>query len=499
MPTKKPPGLSKSRLLRGLQCPKSLYLTIHRPELETPADPSQKAVFEQGHRVGLEAHKHFPGGVLIEVSHRDQQKALKLTAEALANGAHTIYEATFEHEGVLAKVDILNRASARAGWDLIEVKSSTKVKAVHIDDVAIQKMVVTGGSGVKVKDAVLMHINSKCVAPDLSKLFTKKIITEEVNPILAALPEKLKALREMLSKPKPPAIAIGPHCSSPYDCPFKKHCWSEAKVPTPSVFDFPSIGPKAWKYFEKGILRLEDPRFGPFNGTNLKRIEAIRTGKRWVDTKKIRAEISGWVYPLHFLDFETVGPAIPVHPGTRPYLQIPFQFSVLVQKKLGGEFEESAYLHDDASDPRLAVAQALVKATGARGSIVAYNKTFEATCLKMLAELFPDYSEKLLSFASRLVDPLPVIRAAVYDAGFKGSFSIKDVAPAILGAESSYDALVVAGGQAAQIAFAEMVSAGTSAARKAELRAGLLAYCGQDTLVLGQLVGWMIGVTQRSS
>ena len=477
--------------MRGLQCPKSLYLTVHQSELAAPASEATQVIFDQGHAVGAEAQKRFADGVLIETEHWDQKTALKLTADALANGAHTIFEATFEHDGVLAKVDILNRINPRAGWNLIEVKSSTKVKPEHLDDVAIQKMVVIG-AGLKVKEATLMHINNQCLAPDLSNLFTRQKITNEIGPNLAALPGKLKTLRTMLMASKPPKTEIGPHCDAPYECPYKAHCWTTDKIPSPSIFDFPKIGSKGWSFFDKGIVRLDDPRFGPFRGTDLKRIEAVRSGKRWVDNNAIEIELAEFAYPLYFLDFETIGHAIPVYPGTRPYQQVPFQFSVLIQEKAGGKLVEREYLHDEPCDPRAALAAALVKSIGPRGSIVAYNKGFEAACIRGLAEQFPKLKKKLFAFVDRLVDPLPIFRACVYDGGFMGSFSIKAVAPAILGKKASYDGLAVADGQAAQRAFVEMVAKETVAGRKRELRVGLLEYCRKDTEEMAGLVAWLM-------
>lgn len=473
-----------------MQCPKALYLSIHRPELKAAVSASQQAVMDQGTRVGEEARKRFPGGVLIDTDYRDQSKALALTAQAIKDGTKVLFEATFEHQGVLAKIDVLERESKRSSWNLIEVKSATSVKEEHLSDVAIQKLVAEG-AGLKFKSAALMHINNKCVAPDLSNLFAQENITSEVNAQLEQVSKSIAELKKLLTKGEPPSLDIGPHCDSPYECPFKEHCW-KGKVPSPGVFDFPNMKTKGWKFYEKGIVKLDDPRLGPFKGTDLKRIEAVRTGKRWVDKKAIQKALGEWKWPLYYLDFETIGFAIPRYNGTRPYQQIPFQFSLHVQPAPGAPLVHLEYLHDSDTDPREQLALKLIESIGSTGSLVAYNASFEAGVMRALAEAYPKFAKKLSTFVDRLVDPLPVFRSSVYDVRFLGSFSIKAVAPALLGGGSSYKGLAVADGEAAQRAYLEMTDSCTPGKRKQELRASLIEYCRKDTAEMVALVNWLL-------
>jgi len=142
-PTPKKFRLSKSRIMLGLQCPKSLYLSIHQPELEPEVTASQQALFDQGHLVGSAAQREFPGGITVEAPYYDTAAAVAETEKAIQNGAATIFEATFSTETVAVKVDVLHRETPTSPWQLIEVKSSTSVKPEHITDVAIQAKVVT--------------------------------------------------------------------------------------------------------------------------------------------------------------------------------------------------------------------------------------------------------------------------------------------------------------------------------------------------------------------
>ncbi|HEX4923114.1 MAG TPA: DUF2779 domain-containing protein [Bdellovibrionales bacterium] len=482
------PILTKSKLMSGVQCDKNLYLLVHKPKLARPVTPSEQARFDEGHVVGSEAQKRYPNGVLIEAKPWDYTGSVQKTERALTSGAHTLYEASFLHEGFYARVDILNRDEGAKQWDLIEVKSSTSLKDEHVYDTAIQAWIARG-AGLKIRSYTVMHINNQCVYPDLSNLFTRVDITDRVLALQDEIEERILALRETVSGKDEPETKIGPHCDDPYECRYKHLCWKD--VPSPSVFDLPSIGPKSWELYEDGIVTLDDPRLPMLEGAQKRMIEAFRTGRRLVDTKAIAAEIGAWQFPLYFLDFETIGFAVPRFDGTRPYQQVPFQFSLHAIASRDAEPRHTEFLHTDSTDPRRAVAEALVRAFGAKGHIVAYNKSFEGKVIEALAGQFADLAAKLRAIAARLVDPLPIFRNYVYDNGFMGSFSIKTVAPSILGDQLDYSKLLVQDGEMAQHAFLELAFSGGSDSRRAELIDGLKTYCRQDTLATVLLVQWL--------
>ena len=175
-----PSLLSKTKLMRGYRCLKCIYLTIHHPELEAPLSAETQALFDQGNRVGIEARKQFPGGVLIDNLPWDFSGALAKTRDVIANGAETIYEAAFEYMGCYARADIIHYNAASKRWRIIEVKSTTKVKPEHIDDVGLQTWVITK-SGLPVEQINMMHLNSDCRFPDLSQLFKIQDVTPELR------------------------------------------------------------------------------------------------------------------------------------------------------------------------------------------------------------------------------------------------------------------------------------------------------------------------------
>ena len=104
-------------------------------------------------------------------------------------------------------------------------------------------------------------------------------------------------------------------------------------------------------------------------------------------------------------------------------------------------------------------------------------------------------SKNLKSIADRLVDPLTIFRAHVYDANFNGSFSIKDVAPAILGKKASYDGMAVGDGNEAHVTFLQLISPDTPLEKKKTLQEDLFAYCQKDTLCMVELVWWLFEIS----
>jgi hypothetical protein len=208
---------------------------------------------------------------------------------------------------------------------------------------------------------------------------------------------------------------------------------------------------------------------------------ATLTGQVWHDVQGIRAETAGWAWPRTYLDFETIQFAVPRWIGTRPFEQVPFQFSAHVQQG-DRSLEHCEWLSTDGLDPRRPLAEALLQLP-ATGAVIAWNAGFERGCLIGLAELFPDLAAALTSLADRLVDLLPLARRHYYHRDQRGSWSIKAVLPTIA-PELAYDTLDVQSGTDAQQAYLEAIDPGAAVERKAELRRGLLAYCERDTLAM---------------
>jgi hypothetical protein len=488
--------LSKSTFMRALQCEKSLWLYRNRFDLQDEVPSGLQAIFDQGSNVGVLAQQLFPGGIDLSPEHLGNGipvfgKAIARTAEAIRNGAQVLYEAAVVHEGVLVAVDILVRDGT--GWKGYEVKSGTSAKEVYQTDAALQHWVLAG-SGLEMHDMSIVHIDTSYVRSgdvDVHRLFAIVSVIEQARARMDEIGRQVATFKDVLARGTVPEVAIGPHCSSPYECSFTGHCW--AHVPRPSVFDIGSIGEKAWQLFNSGVVRIEDvPAEFPLWESQRIEVQAAITGQPHVDAQVVRQFLESLRYPVLFLDFETVNPPVPLFDGTRPFQQFPFQYSLHRRNVPGGPLTHTAFLGDGRIDPRPALVEQLLADTAGEGSILMYS-SFEKTQLNGLTEALPARADEIRSRIARLVDLNTVFRGRhYYCAAMKGSSSIKSVLPALV-PEMSYAGMEIAEGMVASNAYASLATQ-TDLMEIARIRKALLDYCGLDTMAMVRLLEVLEGV-----
>lgn len=481
------PPLSKSKFMEGIQCHKRLYLSLFNRELAAPVSDATQAIFDQGHRVGVLAQTRFPEGVLVSEDHMDHKGAMGTTEKVIADPSlPSIYEGAFRYDDIRIRADILVR-DAGMTFDLVEVKSSTGVKPENEWDLAIQHYVLTG-VGQSLGRSCLMHINIGYVYQggehDAAQLFTLVDLTESTIQKQSSIPGLLEAMREPLSRDVSPDIPIGDHCYSPYECPYIEHCHPPG--PEHPVTELPRISRSVVESLEsQGVWDIPGiPK--DYNGLNdlQRRIrDSVISGQPYVDPA-ITSILRGLIYPVYFIDFETFNPAIPLYVGTRPYQQIPFQWSSHVMSS-DGSIDHQGFLHNADDDPRPPFIESLLKVLGDSGSIVVYSH-FEKTQLRGIGEAYPAYSEAINRVIDRLEDLLPLIRNHVYYPEFHGSFSIKSVLPAVVPG-LGYDDLAITDGSSASAAFMTITNPSTPSNQRDELRSNLLGYCKRDTEAMVEL------------
>ena len=483
MHMKKAPMLSKSRFLAGLQCHLKLWYQCYNRELIPEVPPSQQAIFDAGHEVGELATQLFPGGILIDEPYFLHKQAVQSTLQAMQDpDVKSIYEAAFVYDGVRIRVDVLERLDD-GSWNLVEVKSSTSVKEVYYPDVAVQFYVLEG-CGLKINRAGILHINNQYVYDgknlDLESLFSFGDLTDETMAMQPEIPGQLEELKGMLAVDRAPEIQPSRHCHKPYDCEFWDHCTKD--MPEFWVYNISGIGQeKLDELADMGIQAIRDiPE--TFSLSQIQdRIRASVSNRQEFISEQLEAELNDVAYPVHFLDFETIGVAIPRYAGTRPYQTIPFQWSDHILYE-NGKLEHREYLCNEDKDPREEFTQTMLDALGTKGSIVIYT-SYETGILNSLIEHFPQYAAELQSVIDRFVDLYAIIRRNYYHPKFYGSFSLKYVLPALV-PEMSYENLSIQDGMQASLDYLRMIDSATSEDEKARIRSDLLTYCGQDTLAM---------------
>jgi predicted RecB family nuclease len=424
--------------------------------------------------------------VRIEAGHEELDKALALTAQVVAKGqVPALFEATFQHDHILVRADILER-HAKGKWRLIEVKSATSVKDRYIYDVAIQRVVLEG-CGIKVVPC-LMHLNREYVYDgkqyELEKLFRIRDLSDETAALTKDVRELIREQRKVLAQVQPPDIEAGRQCTDPLTCEFYDVCNKE--LPEDHIRNLPGLSDQKFqKLKDLGVELIGDIPKGFALTERQKRVwESVRSGKPWYG-KGVKESLAQLEYPVHFMDFETLGLALPRFAGTRPYDQLPFQWSLHIQRKQGAAVEHYEFLADNEGDPRPLFLKSLCRAIDRKGSIVVYSN-FESGCLRNLASWLPKYEDAITGIQDRLWDLLAVIRANVYHPGFAGSFSLKRVLPALI-PEMFYEGMEVSEGSEAGLAWEKMIRGQVDTAEGNRLREALLAYCKQDTLAMVRL------------
>jgi hypothetical protein len=479
----KKPMLSKSRFLAGTQCHLRLWHQCYNRELASEITPAQQAIFDAGQEVGRLATNLFPGGVLIEEDHFHHAEAVQSTLAAINNpDIPAIFEAAFLHNDVRIRVDILERLQ-NGGWNLIEVKSATSVKDVYHSDVGIQYAVLKG-SDLNVVRAGILHLNSHYVYDGnqrlLDSLFTFSDLTEDVLTLQVDLLARVAELKEMLAAYSAPQILPSRHCHSPYCCEFWEHCTADM----PEFWVMYLTGIREERLNELAAMGVEDIRDIPqdFHLTELQnRIKSCVVSREEYVSPELDEELTGVEYPIHFLDFETVSPAIPLYPDTRPYQAIPFQWSDHILSE-EGDLAHSRYLFRESADPREDFAVTLLDTLGDSGTVFTYS-TYERRVVTELAEYLPQKSGELLAILDRFEDLQAVIKRHFYNVSFHGSFSLKSVLPALV-SSMSYNNLFIQEGTHASLQYLEMLNPETPAEEKKKIEEALLAYCSHDTLAM---------------
>ena len=481
--------ISKSNFLSGTQCHKKLYFDKFRKDLIPAEDDAQEALFELGHEIGALAKKYFVGGLDASPENfNDFSGSISNTLKWIKEKTPTIYEAAFSSNGVFAALDILHHLKGKR-W-AIEVKSSTDVKDYHLTDASLQFWVMDK-CGFKPDKFYIMHINNEYVRSgeiDVRQLFTLADITKEVIANQSWVNAQVEELHLVLNKGNEPKIGIGKHCNDPFSCQFQNHCWKH--IPEEySVFELYSARGKDWQLYDLGVLHLKNVDENTFklNHRQKLQIAGAKKGESYIDKVSISNFLKDWQYPLYFFDFETIFPAIPVLDGTRPFQQVPFQFSLHIIERPQGEVIHHEFLADPRhfnegtdKNPREELIKALKAYIGKIGSIVAYNATFEVNVLRDLAVAFPDHKKFIDSLISRFVDLLIPFRSAwYYLPSMGGSASIKSVLPAIA-PEFGYEDLEIGNGSDASNIFLSMIKKAFEG-NEEETRNALKKYCERDT------------------
>lgn len=492
--------LNKSKYLKGVQCPKILWLDKHMPEQHDPSTVNVGRL-EAGSVVGDVAKGYF--GEYAEVAYSPDISAMVAeTHRLLLAGEKVIAEAAFKSEDNSCIVDVL-RSDEDGGYEIVEIKSSTaspeqdaaKVDAVYLNDLAYQVYVLKG-CGLDISKVSLMQLNKDYIrrgALDISNLFVLTDCSERVFNIQVAVANKIDCIEFFVSQDSEPNELIGSRCDKPYECGFKGWCWRG--LPENNVFDigWSMWGSKKDEAYKNGVRSFQDVLVGQMKLSDKQRRQvemAVREYPPYTDKAALEKFLSQIKYPLYHLDFETFQQPIPLWDNVSPYEQIPFQYSLHIQKTACGLAKHKEFLGKEGIDPRRELVERLCNDIPMGAYVMAYYATFEKTQIKALADQFKDKAAHLMSIHDNMIDlAVPFQSGAYYCREMGGSYSIKVVLPALCpdDPELNYKALnLIHNGAEAMSVYAMLHE--KDADEIEIIRAALLAYCRLDTLAMVKIL-----------
>lgn len=485
--------LTKSDFLKFIQCPKYLWLAKYRKDLLTgEIDAATQKMFDDGFEVENYAYQLFPDGINAG-GNNDFKKDIAKTLALLKKGSKTIFQPTFSNfkTNLFCRCDILTYDEKDGTYDIYEVKSSTQVKPIHIYDLAFQKIDLEK-EGIAVGKTYLILVNNQYVRHgdiDPKKFLKIEDVTDKVNKKISGVSEKMsEALAILANKNTPPEAKILKQCKKPYECDFMGHCWED--IPEESIYDV--VGGLSEKQLatllSMGIINLKDiPDGFVTNEKFLKHIELVKSGKREVNHAEVERQLSTLEYPLYFIDYETIGGAVPLFDGLRTYENIPFQYSLHVMESPDGEIRHYEFLEREYKDPTKDLADSLMNIVGKTGTFISWNMSFEKSCNTGIANRHPEYAEFFENMNERMWDLMMIFRNGyVADRGFKASASLKKVLPVMV-PHLSYKDLNIQEGGTASVSWFTLTNEKVSKKEREKLRENMLRYCELDTLAMVEI------------
>jgi len=391
------------------------------------------------------------------------------------------------HNEVLIYADIIVKHGSK--WKVYEVKSSTSISETNINDISVQYYVMSN-AGIDIKDISLIYINNEYVRKgqlDINQFFNTEPLLDEALDNQVWVSEEVERLKGIVAQNTIPNIDIGTHCNAPYSCSSIGHCWKH--IPENSVFDIRRMHQtKKFDLYKEGIISLNDiPDNLALPASQRLQIDSYKSRETTIDKVAIKGFLDTFEYPLYFMDFESFQPAIPLYDNSKPYQQIPFQYSLHFQKTKDSKLEHKEFLAEAGSDPRIPFIEQLLEDTKSPGQIVVFNKAFEIMILHAIAKDFPEYNDQIEELVNRVIDlMIPFQKKWYYTPSMEGSYSIKKVLPALV-PELSYEGLQIADGGTASVSFEQLIEE-TDMFKLEETRNNLLEYCKLDTLAMVKIL-----------
>lgn len=475
-------NISKSLYCNYIECKKLIWLNNYKKEeyVETKKD----SIMENGNEVGDLARHYFGKYELVNYN-PNLDNMVNETKKYINENKHIICEASFRYNNLFASIDILKINKNKIS--IYEVKSSTEIRDIYIDDASFQAYLLEK-LGYDIESVNIMHLNPYYELDgelNLKELFVIEDITDRFISKKDEIKNNINDINNILSSKNEPNIDLGVYCFKPYNCPFFKYC--SRNIKENNIFDIRGMTiNKKIDLYNKGLIYFKDLLNSDINDKYKEQIDfEINNREPKIDKDKIKEFMNSLREPIYFLDFETYQDAIPIYQKQRVYEQVPFQYSLHYYDK-DNNLKHKEFLSEINIDPRRGVAEALVKDIPTNVDVLAYNCSFEKNVIKKLSKLYPDLRDDLLKIYNNIKDlMIPFSNRYYYCKEMLGSYSIKYVLPALFPNDPSlnyHNLDLVHNGSEAMNTFKNLGN--YSKEEQAKIRHSLLKYCELDTYAM---------------
>jgi len=211
--------------MRGMQCPKMLWLDKHKPGLMV-IPPEIQAKLDAGNDFGDRAMGMFGPFEEMTVYRKgttipDKKAMLANTQDALERGVDVICEAAFSNYNNYCAADILRRAET--GYDLYEVKNAPELHEQFIKDAGFQYYIITRCKVKIGRVFIVLH------GTDEEYPFLPVDVTKEAKGYYKWINDHIWDLNRRQKEPEEIVIEPGEQCHEPYDCWYYGYCHGSAK------------------------------------------------------------------------------------------------------------------------------------------------------------------------------------------------------------------------------------------------------------------------------